>query len=76
MIVVSERSDDKFYDKNLIRVVKFCNGENFTNQILSVRDMTTEEVLSETEYNKTYLKENFNYIDFVREIKDLITTFC
>jgi hypothetical protein len=60
----------------LIRVVKFFNGENFTHQILSVRDMTTEEVLIETEYNKTYLKENFNYIDFVREIKDLITTLC
>ena len=36
----------------------------------------TEELLIETEYNKTYLKENFNYIDFVREIKDLITTLC
>ena len=42
VIVVSERSNDKFYDTNLIRGVRFFNGENFTNQILSVRDMTTE----------------------------------
>ena len=73
VIVVSERSDDKLYDKNLIRVVKFFNGTNFTNQILSVRDMTKEEVMIETEYNKTYLKEHFNYIEFVAEIKDLLT---
>ena len=38
--------------------------------------MTTEEVLIETEYNKTFLKENFNYLEFVREIRDLITIFC
>ena len=73
VIVVSERSDDNFYVKNLIRVVKFFNGTNFTNQILSVRDMTKEEVMIETEYNKTYLKEHFNYIEFVAEIKDLLT---
>ena len=42
IILVSEHSDDKFYNKNWIRGVRFFNGGNFTNQILSVRDMTIE----------------------------------
>ena len=70
---MSERFDDKFYDKKLIRAVRFFNGGNFSNQILSVRDMTTEEVIEETEKNTTYLKENFNYLEFVKEVKDLLT---
>ena len=38
--------------------------------------MTTEQVIEETELNEKNLKENFNNLEFVSEIKELSSRFC
>ena len=73
VIVVGESSDDNFCDKNLIRVVIFFKSTNFTHQILSLRDMIKKQVMFQTEFYKDYLKRNFDYLDFVKEGKVLLT---
>ena len=66
-IVITEKSDDRFYDNMYSSVVDFANTpEEFINIIRKYTEMDKEKYFEETERRKKYIQNNCNYTNFFK----------
>lgn len=66
VLVVSETSNDEYYDKMLGQVVTFITPEkNFDTILKEYREYTNEQIQRMVDERKTYIKQNCKYVDHV-----------
>lgn len=71
VLVLSERSNDAYYDRNLATCVTWINRNNMSNQLFQVRDMSEQEYNRITNERLDYIKTNFQFSEFVKNVKHL-----
>lgn len=69
ILVISEKSDDSWYDNKYSKLINFFEDDNYTIQCLKLNKNYNKEII-ESRYQD--LVNNYKYVDYVRNISNLL----